>query len=72
MRREGVTEPFRIQAWLSQWNPHCYWKSDAGSYKSLSTSSEEADLMHLAASGKRLSVFWYSIAKRSLNHSAVL
>lgn len=22
--REGVTEPFRIQAWLSQWNAHCY------------------------------------------------
>lgn len=66
MSREGVTEPFRIQAWLSQWNPHCYWKSDAGSYKSPSTASEEADLMHLAS----VCVFRYSIAQQSLNHSA--
>lgn len=72
MSREGVTEPFRIQAWLSQWNPHCYWKNGAGSYKSPSTSPEEAYLMHLVASGKHLSVFWYSIAKHSLHHSAML
>lgn len=69
---EGDTEPFRTGAWLSLWNPHCYWKSDAASYKSPSTSSEEADLMHLAASGTSFSVFWYSIAKHSWNHSAML
>lgn len=67
MSREGVTEPFRIQAWLSQWNPHCYWKSDAGSYKSPPTSSEEADLMHLAS-------VWvaFDIQLLSLNHSVVV
>lgn len=72
MSREGVAEPFKIHAWLIQWNSRCKWKSNTGSCKSPSTSPEVAHLMHLVASGKHLSVFWYSIAKHSLSHSTLL
>lgn len=69
MSREGIAEPFKIHAWLIQWNSHCNWKSNTGSWGG---APEVAHQMHLVASGKHLSVFWYSVAKHSLNHSTLL